>query len=75
MKRLEVGRARPLPTLHALSPLLRPTDLTISLRVRASPSDRSQTLPWFGEKGLGTQFETTHSVTWLVEHGYIKRLK
>ena len=43
--------------------------------IKALPVTQSKTLPWFGEKGLGTQFETTHSVTWLVEHGYIKRLK
>lgn len=36
---------------------------------------QSKTLPWFGQRGQGIQYELPHSIEWYVKRGYLKESK
>jgi len=33
---------------------------------------KSRALPWFGQKGMGTQYELPRSVEWYLDNGYLR---
>lgn len=35
----------------------------------------SKVLPWFGQPGMGTQFEFEKNIQWYIANGYLKEIK
>jgi len=36
---------------------------------------QSNALPWFGQRGMGAQFQTPNSVQWYLDNGYLKVIR